>query len=95
MKGGKQGSIRFSHFLVATVFLLLLAGICHVWVNFKRTQMGYTLTELKREIARIEEHNRKLKLEIAFLRSPEYLERKAVKELGLRHPLLEQVVFLP
>jgi cell division protein FtsB len=57
--------------------------------------MGYTLTELKREIARIEEHNRKLKLEIAFLRSPEYLEHKAVKELGLRHPLLEQVIFLP
>ena len=77
------------------LLLVLLAGIAHVWVNFKRTQMGYTLTRLKREILEMEEYNRKLKLEIAFLKSPESLENKAIKEFGLQHPSVKQVVFLP
>ena len=95
MKGRKKGSIRIFHFLVVMLFLFLLVGISHVWVNFKRTQMGYTLSQLKKEILQIEEYKRKLKLEIAFLRSPERLENKAVKEFGLIHPLPKQIIFLP
>jgi cell division protein FtsL len=95
VKGRGKGSIRIFHFLVVMLFLFLLVGISHVWVNFKRTQMGYTLSQLKKEILQIEEYKRKLKLEIAFLRSPEHLENKAVKEFGLIHPLPKQIVFLP
>jgi len=91
----KREPIRFIHFLAALFFLFLLAGISHVWVNFKRTQTGYELSQLKREIAREQEYNRKLKLEIAYLKSPKHLEGKAVKEFGLRHPSPKQVVYLP
>jgi len=87
--------MRLFHFLVIMLFLFLLAGIAHVWVNFKRTQMGYALIESKREMLQIEEFNRKLKLEIAYLKSPEHLEKKAIKEFGLRQPAVEQMVFLP
>ena len=69
MKGRKGGSIRLFHFLGIMLFLFLLAGISHVWVNFKRIQIGYTLSQLKKEIIKAEEYNRKLKLEIAFLKS--------------------------
>lgn len=85
----------FFYFLAIMLFLVLGAGVSHVWVNFKRTQVGYALSELKKEALRIEEYNRKLKLEIAFLKSPEHLETKAVKEFGLKHPLPEQIVYLP
>ena len=91
----KKESIRFIHFLAALFLIVLLAGISHVWVNFKRTQTGYELSQLKREIASEEEYNRKLKLEIAYLKSPKHLEGKAMKELGLRHPSPKQVVYLP
>ncbi len=57
--------------------------------------MGYTLSQLKKEILQIEEYDRKLKLEIAFLKSPEHLEDRAVKVFGLRQPLPEEIVFLP
>jgi len=87
--------MKFLHFLAGMLFLFLLAGIFHVWVNFKRTQTGYELSRLKRDIAQITEYNRKLKLELAFMKSPELLEDKAIREFGLRHPLPEQVVFLP
>jgi len=95
VKKRKGGSVRLSHFLGIMLFLFLLAGISHVWVNFKRTEIGYTLSQLKKEILQIEEYNRKLKLEIAFLKSPEHLEGKAIKELGLRHPLPKEIIFLP
>jgi cell division protein FtsL len=95
MKNGKMGKKKIFPLLLTFLFVFLLAGISYVWVNFQRTQMGYELSELKKEIGLIEEHNRKLKLEIAFLKSPESLEYKAVKEFGLRPPLPEQVVFLP
>lgn len=96
MKGRKKREpIRFIHFLAALFFIVLLAGVSHVWVNFKRTQTGYELSQLKREIAREEEYNRKLKLEMAYLKSPKHLEDKAMKELGLRHPSPKQVVYVP
>lgn len=81
--------------MATVLFLLLSAGIFHVWVSVKRTQTGYSLSRLKKDIIQMEQYNRKLKLEIAFLKSPEHLEDKAIRELGLRHPLPEQIVFLP
>jgi len=87
--------MRLIHFLVIMLFLFLLAGIAHVWVNVKRTQLGYALNQSKREMLQIEEYNRKLKLEIAYLKSPEHLEKKAIKEFGLKQPKVEQIVFLP
>ncbi len=95
MKGRKEGSLRLFHFLLIMFLLFLLAGISHVWANFKRTQMGYTLSQLKKEISQLEDRNRKLTLEIAFLKSPENLEKRAVKEFGLIHPLPHQVIYLP
>ena len=85
----------FIHFLVILFLMLLLTCISHVWVNFKRTQTGYALSQLKKEIAQAEEYNRKLKLELAFLKSPEYLEKRAINELGLRHPTPAQIIYLP
>jgi cell division protein FtsL len=85
----------FIHVLVILFLMLFLAGISQVWINFKRTQTGYALSQLKKEIAQAEEYNRKLKLELAFLKSPEYLENRAIKELGLRHPTPAQIVYLP
>jgi cell division protein FtsL len=95
VKEKKKKSTGLFHFLVAMLFLFLAAGISHVWVNFKRTQIGYTLSQVKKEMVQIEGYNRKLKLEIAFLKSPEFLEDRAMREFGLQHPLPEQIVFLP
>jgi len=95
VKKKRKKSTGLVHFLMALLFLVLAAGISHVWVNFKRTQIGYTLSQVKKELVQIEGYNRKLKLEIAFLKSPEFLEERAMREFGLQHPLPEQIVFLP
>jgi cell division protein FtsL len=70
-------------------------GISYVWSNFERTQIGYDLTQLRKEEMRLMEINRKLMLEMALLRSTDYLENRAVNELGLKQPAPEQIVMLP
>jgi cell division protein FtsL len=93
---------RRFHVTQKQVFLILLllfifmgTGIGYVWSNFERTQIGYDVSQLKKEEMRLIEINRKLRLELALLRSPQNLESKAVKELGLRQPAPEQIVMVP
>jgi len=79
------------------VFLLLLfmgSGIGYVWSNFEGTQIGYDVSRLKHEEIRLRELNKKLRLELATLKSPQYLEG-AARALGLRAAAPEQIVVLP
>ncbi|MBW1781201.1 MAG: cell division protein FtsL [Deltaproteobacteria bacterium] len=81
--------------IILMLFFFMGSGISYVWSNFERTQIGYDLSQLKKEEMRLKEINRKLRLELALLRSPQNLEPKAVKYLGLRQPTPEQIVMLP
>lgn len=83
-------------FLIAlTLFLLMGTSIGYVWSNFERTQIGYDLSQLKEKEIKLREVNRKLRLELATLKSPQNLERLAVRKLGLRPPTPDQIVVLP
>lgn len=77
------------------LFLLMGTGIGYVWSNFERTQIGYDISQLKKEEMRLKEINRKLRLELALLRSPQRLEAKAVNELGLKQPTPAQIIKVP
>jgi cell division protein FtsL len=95
-KASKSG-VSAKQILVAVFLLILLmgSGIGYVWSNFEGTQIGYDLTELKKEELRLLEINRKLRVELAYLKSLENIEKIAVEQLGLRHPSPEQIIILP
>ncbi len=82
--------------LLVVVLLLVLmgSGISHVWSNFEATQKGYDISQLKNEEMRLMDVNRKLRLELAILKSPQKLETLAAK-LGLRQPSPDQIIVLP
>ena len=82
-------------FIALTLFLLMGTSIGYVWSNFERTQIGYDLSRLKKEEIKLIEVNRKLRLELAILKSPQNLERMAVRKLGLRPPTPDQIIVLP
>jgi len=48
MNKKKKGSIRLFHFFVIMLFLFLLAGISHVWLNSRRTQIGVFIEQNKK-----------------------------------------------
>ena len=75
------------------LFILMGSGITHVWSNFEMTQKGYSISQLKNEEMRQMDINRKLRLELAVLKSPQNLEAMA-KKLGLKQPTPEQLIVL-
>jgi cell division protein FtsL len=81
------------------IFFLLLfltgSGIGYVWSNFERTQLSYSLSDLKRNEIALREINKKLRLELATLKSTRHLEEVAVTKLGLKQPSPSQIVVLP
>jgi cell division protein FtsL len=81
-------------FTVVLLFLFMGSGIGYVWSNFERTQMGYDISQLRKEEMRLREINRKLRLELAVLKSPQHLEAVAVK-IGLSQPSPEQIIVMP
>lgn len=84
---------------VLLVFALLtsftLSGIGYVWSNFERTQVSYKLSELKAHELILKENNKKLRIELATLKSTQHLESMAMTRLSLNQPSPSQIVVLP
>lgn len=75
------------------LFILMGSGITHVWSNFEMTQKGYNISQLKSEEMKLMDINRKLRLDLAILKSSQNLEVQA-KKLGLRQPSPDQIIVL-
>ena len=76
------------------LFLFMGSGIGYVWSNFEGTQIGYDVSRLKKKENELRDLNKKLRLELARLKSPHHLE-KAARGLGLRAVAPEQIEVLP
>ena len=82
-------------FLVGLLLLVFMgSGIGYVWSNFEGTQIGYDLSRLQKEERELIELNKKLSVELATLKSPQYLERH-IRALGLKEASPDQIVILP
>jgi len=80
--------------VVLMLFVFMGSGIGYVWSNLEGTQIGYDLSRLKHEELRLKDLNNKLRLELATLKSPQYLE-EAAHALGLKAPSPRQIIVLP
>ena len=83
--------------IILIAFLLVLfmsSGIGYVWSNYEGTQIGFDLSRLQKDERALLELNKKLKVELATLKSPQNLEA-AARSLGLKDAAPEQIVFLP
>lgn len=80
--------------LVLLVVLCLGGGLlAYTWIHLEVTRTGYRIDKLERELTQQTREKKQLRLEAAYLASPPQIERRAVKELGLQSPALEQVIF--
>lgn len=94
----RKGRLHFTPRQILLVALMLVAfmgsGIGYVWSNLEGTQIGYDLSRLKQDELRLKDLNNKLRLELATLKSPQYLE-EAARAFGLKVPSPAQIVVLP
>ena len=79
---------------------VLLAVLClgggllvYTWIHLEVLRTGYRIDALEKQLADLTQTERQLRLESAYLASPTQVERRAMKELGMQSPALEQVVF--
>jgi cell division protein FtsL len=91
---GREGTFswwRYSTFIVAA-FVLMLMLILYVWSHVRMTQLEYRVAaELNRQEQLLDEQ-RKLKMQIATLKSPQRIETIARESLNMTYPEQHQVI---
>ena len=83
--------------IILIAFLLVLfmgSSIGYVWSNYEGTQIGFDLSRLQKDERALLELNKKLKVELATLKSPQNLE-VAARSYGLKNATPEQIIILP
>ncbi len=82
-------------------FVALVAGLVfigcslfYVWSHQQIITLGYAISQASREEQELLQTNKKLRLELAALKSPSRIERIAMKELSLANPQKEQLIIV-
>jgi cell division protein FtsL len=92
----KPKGIKLHLILLFAAFLLFfIAGsLFYVWSRIQVLQLGYEISSALKEEKALTETNKKLRLEIATLKSYSRIEKLAVEELGMTKPKPEQVIVI-
>ncbi|OGP92565.1 MAG: cell division protein FtsL [Deltaproteobacteria bacterium RBG_16_47_11] len=90
----KRMKLRFV--LLFTVIMLFFIGgsLFYVWSRIQVIQLGYQISNALKEERALTETNKKLRLEIATLKSYARIEKLAVEELRMAKPKPEQVIVI-
>jgi cell division protein FtsL len=85
-----------SHLLLFILLVLFLIGgsLFYVWSRIEVIQLGYGISNAMKEGRGHAEANKKLRLEIATLKSYARIEKIAVEELRMGKPKPDQVIVI-
>jgi cell division protein FtsL len=85
-----------SNLLLLTLFILFLIGgsLFYVWSRIQVIQLGYEISNALKEGRGIALANKKLRLEIATLKSYARIEKIAMEELRMGKPKADQVIVI-
>ncbi len=93
MDDRERVAIRYSTILII-VLVLMVASLVFVWSHVRLTELKYQIAREMSIKESLLEENRKIKVEIATLKSPQRIEKLARDKLGMAYPEREQVIFL-
>ncbi len=88
--------MRLNILISITLLTLFFTGgaLFYVWSRIQVIQLGYEISNTLKEERRLTEANKKLRLEIATLKSCPRIERFATEELRMTKPKPEQVIVI-
>lgn len=87
---------RLARELVLVLLAAVLLGgglLAYTWMHLEALRTGYRIDVLERQLRDQSQIERQLQLEASYLASPQRIEERAVRELGMQPPKLEQVLF--
>ena len=79
-------------FLMICMILFTVVSVFHVWSRFKLIDLNLQISDTSRQLKEAEQEQKRLKLEIASLRTPARIEAIAKGELGMALPNEQQVI---
>jgi cell division protein FtsL len=81
--------------ITAFLFAFLVPGILvYVWLNVQTVSLSYDIAKAQKQKQELLEINKKLRIQLANLKSPERIESVALTKLGLRPPEKGQIELL-
>ncbi len=88
--------IKLNLLILFTLLMLFFIGgsLFYVWSRIQVIQIGYEISNAMKEERALTEANKKLRLEIATLKSYVRIEKLAVEELRMVKPKPEQVIVI-
>jgi cell division protein FtsL len=88
--------IKLNLLILFTLLMLFFIGgsLFYVWSRIKVIQLGYEISNALKEERVLTEANKKLRLEIATLKSYTRIEKLAVEKLRMAKPKPEQVIVI-
>jgi cell division protein FtsL len=92
----KTMSRSANRILLFLILLLFLIGgsLFYVWSRIQVIQLGYEISNALKEERVLAELNKRLRLEIATLKSYTRIEKFAVEELRMTKPKPDQVIVI-
>jgi cell division protein FtsL len=98
-EGGKKTKpvpIKTRLLVLFSIFMLFLIGgsLFYVWSRIQVIQLGYEISKALKEERALTEAGKKLRLEIATLKSYSRIERLAIEELQMTKPKPDQVIVI-
>jgi len=98
MEGGVKTrpiSRKSNLLLFAVILLFLIAGsLIYVWSRIQVIQAGYEISNAMKAGRGLVEENKKLRVEVAALKSYARIEKIAAEELGMSKPRPHQVIII-
>ena len=94
--GSRRSRVRKSRLLFFALLMLFLitSSLFFVWSRIQVIQLGYELSNALKEGRSLAERNKRLRVEIATLKSYGRIEKVAEQELGMSKPKAEQVIVI-
>ncbi|MGA2518072.1 MAG: cell division protein FtsL [Thermodesulfobacteriota bacterium] len=88
--------IKLNLLILFSLLTLFFIGGClfYVWSRIQVIQLGYEISNALKEERALTEANKKLRLEIATLKSYARIEKVAVEELSMSKPKPDQVIVI-
>jgi len=99
--GGQKVKIRrdlkdlgFFYMTALVVFITASVMFAYVWSRLTYMDLGYEISRLNEQRDASLERNKRLRVELGELKSPERIERIATGEFGLIYPTGERIVHI-
>jgi cell division protein FtsL len=79
---------------LAATLVFIACSLFYVWAHQQMISLGYEISQAQEEEQTLLKTNKRLRLELASLKSPGRIEGKALKEFGFVKPEKEQLIIV-